>query len=449
MTEFEPFERALINLTLARPSGDEWAQIRTGLAGAAVDWPRFRRLVEHNDVAPWVHRQLETLQMGPVEIDRRLADRRREVAAANAARLQVTARFLAAARARNVRVVVLKGVLFAETVYGEAGYKKMNDLDILVPFADIEAIKQIYDELGLIPLALLEGGGEAPDENKGHHLPAYVSPDLAFVVGTHWRLAGAKSGFRLDHAAMWRRVVPVTIAGESAWALAPRDNLLHLVVHFHYYKTGLKELGDVANLIRAIPDLDWGVFAEEVVAAGLQGQAYRVLRLVEALYGPLVPETMLAVCRAGAEPFIVADTDRLAARGAVLLASRSTWSSEIEKAYLRFTYESGFSAKLHAWLQFWHRLLLPPRAVLYRTNGCAPGEGSLHRLFFVNLWRTAREIGKGYGLPVFGLLMVKSVVMLLATLKPGTGDEGAMMAQLRAKFGNDEARLRKLLTMME
>ena len=48
---------------------------------------------------------------------------------------------------KNIPVVILKGILFAETIYENPYYKKMNDVDILIRREDLEKVYDVYEEL--------------------------------------------------------------------------------------------------------------------------------------------------------------------------------------------------------------------------------------------------------------------------------------------------------------
>jgi hypothetical protein len=447
-----PLDEALVLLTLASPSPAEQLHLKK-LLSTDFHASEFWKKVKHNDIGPLVHLSLNRAQavhLIPDGVRRRLRERFELISRTNAARLEHAGRLFEECRKHNVQLVVLKGVLLAETLYGDHGYKKMNDIDLFVRFQDIHALRDIYRRLNLMPLALLEGGDEEPNPLKGYHLPAFISSDLAFVVGTHWGLANPKSGIKFDYDALWKRVVPARINGHTVSALAPLDALLHLCVHFHYYKTGLKELGDFANLIRSQAPFPWDTFATLVESAGAHTSAYRPLRLVESLYKLGIPDTLLQEFARKADPFSVTDTDHLCSRPDLLLTSRSVWSSEIEKAYLAFTFEPGLAQKWH-WLKtFWHRLLFPPRDILYCTNACLPGEISLRRLFFQNLSRTAREIGKGFGVAIFGFIMLKSLYELLSmAVQDLTGTAKDRLFPLKEFLGNDPEKIRRLMDSME
>ncbi|MBF0548739.1 MAG: nucleotidyltransferase family protein [Candidatus Riflebacteria bacterium] len=446
---FSKVDRALILLCLASPSKKEIEEVRY-LFLSNPAWDEFQTKIQHNDIAPLVYLNImraELTTLLPPNVLSGLENRYTEIQAKNTARSIVSNELFERFSKAGVPVIALKGVLFAETIYKDVGYKKMNDLDIFIHFKNVQEIKQIYSEMGLAPLALLEGGDEEENETKSYHLPAYVSQDLKFVVGTHWMLCSPKLGFKLNQKKLWDDSLPITINGKPARALSPKDALHHLVVHFHYYKTGLKELSDFINLIRSVPKFPWTEFSDEIANAGTWTPAFRTLSLVHTLFPALVPDELLSKCKNKAEHWTARDTRALCNRRDILLTSRSVYSSEIEKAYLAFSFENAFFNKLPWFLTFWKRLFFPPQTTLCRINAKKEGENSLFWLWVMNIWRTSREVGRSYGIWIFLLLMLKSSWELLQSILPNHSHD--QMAELRKNFGVDDTRLRELMNSME
>ena len=446
LAEFSNVDELLILLSFAELKTEEKSRIEI-IIGSDIDWKLLWKKTKLNDIGPIIFLNLNKLNhLGSIPgwLIKRLNDRYREIEKANALRLKTASEIFRRMNEAEIDVVVLKGALFAESIYGNIAYKKMNDVDILVKFEDIVKIREIYRDSGLVPLALLD------ESDKNYHLPAFVSRDLTFVAGTHWGLISPRSGIKLDYAEIWGRTVQAVVAGRNVLALAPEDALHHLCLHFHYYKTGLKELGDFANLIRHHSPFDWTKFKNLVESSGSQTQAFRPLLLSEAIFNLKIPAGMLAKFKEKADPFVVSDTELQAGRKDLLVSSRSVYSSQIEKAYLAFTYESRFWEKMKWFKAFWQRLLWPPKEVVYRTNFCLPGEKSLRFLYMKNLDRTGREIGKNFGMGIFFLLMGKSVVDLICCLSGNIfGNPPDKMALLRKELGTDEEKITSLMDSME
>jgi|GEM_PF-977464 len=444
---FNSDDRLLILLTLAAPRPAEIDEAAS-LAASFPNWKRIQKRIEHNDIAPLIWSNLHRFGLWekvPASLQASIAERRSVIERQNGLRLRRATELFRHFQKAGVQVIVLKGVAFAATIYRDPAYKKMNDIDLLIRVEDIAHARSALEAMDMVPLALLEGSEEDPDPRKTHHFPAYVSRDLEFVVGTHWGLASPKSGFRFDLDEIWNRKIPLMVAESPVFTLSPIDALHHLCVHFHYYKTGLKELGDFANLIRGNPDFDWPAFGRMVEMAGTQTAAFRPLRLTETIYEAGVPRALFESMKTLADAFVIRDTENLASRKDLLLMTRSTYSSQIEKAYLAFSYEDRFLLKFKWLCTFWKKMVFPPKAVVWRTNATSPGEESLHWLYLMNLYRTAREVGRDYGPAIFILLLVKSAVELFSGFLSGAGHERGKMAKLKEQLGQEEARINRFM----
>lgn len=406
-----------------------------------------------NDVAPQVllseERAGVRLDVSP-PVRAAWEERRRLVGARNTRRVHEGAELFAEMGSRGIDVVLLKGGLFACELWGDPGYKKMNDLDVLIRPEDLGDVRELYEERGYLPLVLFEGGDPRDiDPVKTHHLPSYVSRDLEFVIGTHWQLASPKKGFRLDYGRMWAETRPVPFHGTTVLSLSPEDNLHHLAIHFHHYKTGLKELADVFNYA-LYTHPDWDLLADRIEAAGTAGRAHYVFSLAQALHPMGTPTSFDRRLEVGSDAFRRAEVRRRLARPELLLKSRSTYESTIEKAYTRYALETCFHRKLPAFLVFFWRLVFPPPWVLRRTNH-VPRLTLLNLpwLWVANLWRTGREIGEGLGMAVFLAVTIKGAVEVLLSIQnywdPPTDDP---LTRLREAVGGD-APLERLMAYLE
>jgi hypothetical protein len=348
-------------------------------------------------------------------------------------------------------VILLKGGLFAEELWGDPAYKKMNDLDVLIRAEDLHDVRELYEERGYLPLVLFEGGDpKDTDPRKTHHLPSYVSRDLEFVIGTHWELCSPKKGIRLDYDRMWAESGTVPFHGTTVRSLTPEDNLHHLAIHFHHYKTGLKELSDVFNYARHTQP-DWDLLAERIAEAGTEGRAHYVFSLAQALQPMGTPTSFDRRLEEGADVFRRGEVRRRLDRPELLLKSRSTYESTIEKAYTRYAMETLFHRKLPAFLVFFWRLAFPPFWVLRRTNH-VPRVTPLNLpwLWAVNLWRTGREIGEGLGMAVFVAVILKGAVEVFLSIQnywdPPSDDP---LTRLREAVGGEDAALERLMAYLE
>lgn len=331
--------------------------------GATLHW-----LAELNAVLPLVARHL--LASGEA-VPAEYAEHARSIREKNLRRAEWTRRFLERATSEKLDVILLKGSLFAEILYRDIGYKKMNDLDILVRREDGARIQAILKEVGFNNVGELFGQSL---DSSSHHTPPFISPDLACVVGLHFGLCSKGSGYHPDLEGIWNRSQPLllehTVPGCLARRMTSEDNLLHLCIHLPFLKTGLRELADVVNLLDA--GVRWPEFIERAELWGAEAAAHRVLSLCEALWPGLLPEVMilrLDAWRARCDRTALSDTDRLCSQPLSILTSRSTQPAKVEKAFAFFKLSPKLSEQAEAYVAMWVLLFAPKPKDLARVLG--------------------------------------------------------------------------------
>jgi len=394
-------------MSLARLSAEETEQARA-LAAAVTSFERFWELARDNATEPLVWHNLERAGLAetlPSPVRERFAARAAEIHEANEARLVVARDLFARFAERKLPVVILKGVLFAETVYRDPYYKKMNDVDILVRKQDLDAVYDIYEEMRLFSAAELVGGEPRKQEKFSHHAPPFFSRDLKCMIGTHWGLITPLAPYKLDYEGIWERIEPIDFYGDKAWAMSPADNLHHLCVHLPYYKTGVRELADIYNLIRHHgPELDWERLLAEVATARTENLVHHALSLSNCLAPS--PEAAEVIRRV--EPrtswYFRRETLRKTRSFSRVLRSRSVHMSEIEKAYADLNTTNKASEKRDAFLRMWQGILAPPGKDVARMNA-VDQPGLLARL--ATPLRIYRVFGRDLGPLVFWAIMAK------------------------------------------
>ena len=140
--------------------------------------------------------------------------------------------------------IVLKGAYLAECVYPAPGLRPMNDIDLLLSL-------KICRQSARLSMSWVMAQRKIPEQGPGitKHTstfwraggPAatpnpYLSSAGSQMVEPHRSLEELWFGLKCDLTpGMWARSQPVEIAGQSARALAPADNFLHLCVHLTYH----------------------------------------------------------------------------------------------------------------------------------------------------------------------------------------------------------------------
>ncbi|WP_069163733.1 nucleotidyltransferase domain-containing protein [Nocardia altamirensis] len=410
-------ERLVVLATLVAPTADELAELVLS-AGRVSDWGAVFDLAMQGATAPLVAaglRKAKVFDVVPASVRANFESVAGAVADVNRARLAGALPLLHRLQEAGVRVVVLKGMLFAAEVYGDPLYKRMNDIDILVELAAIDTVIEIYREFGMFSVSELLGKAPKARERRTHHLPSFVSRDGGLVVGTHWGLITPLAGYTIDYAAIWSRVREIDYYGVRAWALSHEDNLHHLCIHLPYYKTGLRELADIWNLIRfAGPELDIELLLAEIDKAGSHNLVCHALSLVELLVpNPLCAKVVDAVAQR-VTAFYRYDVARKTRSVRTLLRSRSTHTARIEKAYLEFNATQAPGEKLARFRALWSNLLVVPGAEAAKMSSLPADATVLARAGarVAAPYRLTRVFQRDLGPWLFPAALVKTVVDL-------------------------------------
>lgn len=239
------------------------------------------------------------LMDGPLapHVPPRIKDRLRAVyldtATRNALAFRQARQFVTELAARDIPVLLLKGVHLARFVYAEPGLRGMADVDIMVPQERLAEVEAVFLERGFGPLPRAAIAERCAWSN---HL-AKLEKAGAAVVEVHWSIERPTSPFRIDLDGLWQRSREATLEGVPVRLLAPEDLLLHLALHLSYHhrfeRAALKGLMDIATVIAAQgSELDWRVMAARANDWGASGYLYVTLRLAEDLLGATVPASL-------------------------------------------------------------------------------------------------------------------------------------------------------------
>lgn len=228
---------------------------------ARFDHARFLSLATEHAVTPLVYRNLKAACWNDLP-----AGFRAELAGhvtANAGRSRfLTAeliRLLQAFESAGIGAVPFKGPALAASAYGDIALREFTDLDIMVRQQDLGPVTRMLQEWGYEP---------EPRERGPHALsPEFLRNECQFhfwgprdstLIEIHWRLAHRYFDFPFPLESRWESLVETELEGCRILAFPPEDQLLFLCVHgARHVWSSLNWVCDVAEHIRAFPNLDW------------------------------------------------------------------------------------------------------------------------------------------------------------------------------------------------
>lgn len=292
-------EQMLALTAHARPTEDETTQARTlGQELSAAEWREVMALAQSELLTTLVYAQIGAMGLLPLlppEVAASFAEQYRETLLTNLHIRTALERLLDQLATARIGAISLKGVVLVERLYGNLGWRRVRDIDLLVRHADADQVALLLRNSGYIP----ERGQE-----HAHDFWAIASTEMKFthevapVIETHWSLSkipAYRRGLAAD--ALWTRTLTETWHGRTVRVLAPSDELRYLAVHCtaDHASSPLHWLVDIAELVRGLPaGWRWDSFVAETIALGLATPVGLALAQLRAVLNLDAPEDALA-----------------------------------------------------------------------------------------------------------------------------------------------------------
>jgi hypothetical protein len=194
--------------------------------------------------------------------------------------------------AHGSNAVPFKGPTLTGLLYGNLGLREFNDLDILVFPGEVTTAKELLLARGYQPVQKF-----STDEEKflltAQCEYGFRREDWQLLVEIHWRLLPRYFSCEFD-LELWRqRLSPAPLLGANTPTFAPEDLLLYLCVHGA--KHGWGNLGwvcDIAEMLRAQPQLAWDAVQQQAQELGLERMLHLGLWLAHDLLGATFPAAL-------------------------------------------------------------------------------------------------------------------------------------------------------------
>jgi Uncharacterised nucleotidyltransferase len=258
------------------------------------DWQRILALAQIHSVTPMLHARVRERKVAlPPLIAQELAKLFLINVSRNAHLLFELGRILRALQDSNISVIPLKGAYFAEGVYGNAAWRQIGDLDLLVKPADLSRALDVLNSLGYFARVPFDIESECQLSQHMPHLysPARVQLELHWTISSPW-LDVPFDDYDFDQ--IWTRAMPVQLSGVNTLMLSPADSLLYLCMHaavqHRFDGIGLRSFWDMALLIRRYgAALDWKRFIACTNEWGIANGVQLVLQLLQEWTDATIP----------------------------------------------------------------------------------------------------------------------------------------------------------------
>ncbi len=317
----------------------------------SLDWSMVLELAEYHGVVPLLYKNLSAVSsdLVPAEVLTRLRQKSQAGALLNRALAKELVVLCEAFTVRGVPVIPIKGATLAVLAYRDLALRDFTDLDLLVPEGSLEEARAVLSTLGYERRSVVAEQGNSHHDDGPYQV--FVKRRTLYRVDLQWVMAHQHFAFRLDRPELWARRVAVAFENQTVPGLAPEDLLIVLCVHGSKHAwEHLKWVCDVAELVRAYPELDWN----QIFVHAANWRCRRMLYL-----GLAVAHLLLDA------PLPAAVLERLEADGEVMALARRMPAGLLSDAHEGITEEQAgalyFSVK-DSWWERWRLGLLLCRA---------------------------------------------------------------------------------------
>ena len=238
-------------------------QIKKHLQDEDLSWPLLIQLSQYHIVYPLLYQSLSTVAADgvPPEILQQLRQWYLATGARNLFFTQELKRILDILESNEIPLIAFKGPVLAVVAYKTLGLRPCTDLDILVPRTEFAEVEEILLENGYHPSAKIQKLSRA---RKALHL--YLAQQQPYVrsqslsLDVHLQIMPPGYHYNVTFETLLSRAQQVSVANVELCSFEPEDLLQ--ILSYHGAKNRwerLKYICDVAELIRANPDLDWDI----------------------------------------------------------------------------------------------------------------------------------------------------------------------------------------------
>lgn len=264
----------------------------------AGQWPELERQAVRHGIGPLLYWTLgEHRHTALAQESLALLEKAAKIAAFNFQLLAECQKEVDLALTRaGVPVVWLKGMALAHTLYPRPDLRPMDDLDLMVPYAQRQFALEVVQRLGYI-LPLADAGKPDEGETENHHFHL-VNPETGRILEIHHRLFRDEtilSASEMDW--FWQQTEQAGDALHPFAVLKPEANLLYLCAH------AILQHGEADDRLQRIydlhlsaghPGMDWALVVNRAVDFGWTYALERGLTLAGRYFQTRIPAEVLS-----------------------------------------------------------------------------------------------------------------------------------------------------------
>jgi len=195
----------------------------------------------------------------------------------------------------GIEVIALKGILMAESIYGDIALRQMSDIDLLLKEHEAEKAWNILKAHGY-QYQEFHKTEFITNLNDHKHMPQLIMNGIQ--VELHYRTHIRYRGFDIKMEDYWAKSQPVVLNGVSLRKLCPEHQIqhsfIHLDEHFSDGKPQIYGFIDIAGVIEKYSsEIDWNYFDESSRDYKCDNIVYKYLFLLNKYFNIDLPQFII------------------------------------------------------------------------------------------------------------------------------------------------------------
>jgi hypothetical protein len=281
-----PEVRLLLLCARTTPSSAQKCEIQTLLRQEQIDWPLLCDLSQQHYVFPLLwHTLRDCAGMVPEVIALQLQHWFEANAFRNLLLASELIRITNLLDAQGIPSIAIKGPVLTTAVYGNLAFRPFCDLDILVPEAYASRARDLIVSAGYSELQ--------PNRNVRNEKPFHlVHEPKGITIELHYSLIPRRLAVPFE-SAIWARSEQVNLAGTTIRTLALEDLFIYLCAHGVKHRWHrLQWICDIAELVRARPDISWSQILTTAQERGLHRVVWIGVWVAYTMLGIRIPDQL-------------------------------------------------------------------------------------------------------------------------------------------------------------
>jgi len=269
-----------------------------------LDWKKIKKIVDCQKITPLLYDNLNKVGL-LVAIPQEVCESLKQVYLANLQRNLILEkeifRILELASAKNIRIILLKGLALIYTLYNDHALRIMVDADMFIKREDFLALKSIFSQLNY---QTNEKEAQNYDQKNQYELmfSKKAFKEQCIFIDLHWKLLPSRP-YLLDLPLVWERAEKISISDREFFSLSSEDNFLYLTLHLrrHVRDLTLNSVVDIAELLKAREKmLNWGYIEDSARRNHFFSSIYFVLYLCREILDLKLSEEVMRKFKVGA-----------------------------------------------------------------------------------------------------------------------------------------------------